>query len=499
MPAVKSYSGSNNYIFVSYAHKDSDQVVPIIAYLQRRGYNVWFDEGINPGRDWAETLGARIENCSCFLGFISMRSILSKECEKEIRQAIESKKSMVNVFLEPIDSSHGVAEELLRIQGIEKFKIEDDSSFYLKLLEHGLFEPCRDTEEYQIIEDSLVRYNGSASSVVIPDNVTKIGYNAFEGNNELQWVYIPAGVDRIGKFAFSDTPALHEFSVAEDNGFFSSPDGILFNKGVHYLLCYPSARQGESYNVPEGVTQIAMSAFSHANVLAHVSIPDSVFQIGDRAFEACRNLVEVEINAPLKKIRPYTFSRCASLVSCNLPDSLEKLGDGAFSGCTSMTEIKLPASLRKIGEMGFAHCESLKEISVGQNVRYISEYCFHECSSLVRADLSYAEAVRQYAFKNCESLETVVFSDNLALIGRAAFSGCASLESLSIPGSVETIDDYAFDRCPKLKNVVFGDGVKRIGKGAFEDDVELKHIVLPSSIEEVHPQAFPEWTTITYA
>ena len=36
----------------------------------------------------------------------------------------------------------------------------------------------------------------------LPDRVTQIGYNAFEGRASLKWISIPAGVDRIGKFAF---------------------------------------------------------------------------------------------------------------------------------------------------------------------------------------------------------------------------------------------------------------------------------------------------------
>ena len=44
MTTIKAYAGtSNKFIFVSYAHLDSETVLPIIGYLQRRGYNVWFD------------------------------------------------------------------------------------------------------------------------------------------------------------------------------------------------------------------------------------------------------------------------------------------------------------------------------------------------------------------------------------------------------------------------------------------------------------------------
>lgn len=498
MATVKAYGGGNDFIFVSYKHEDKDAALPIVGYLQRRGYNVWFDEGITPGKDWAQVLGSRIENCTCFLVFVSARSIASPECEKEVKYAFELDKPMVSVFLEPIDATTDVARQLLKRQGIEKFKLESESAFYLKLLEHDLFEPCRDTEEFQVDGENLIRYNGDSPNVVVPVGITQIGYNAFEGNAHLQWVSIPAPVDRIGKFAFNDTPALHEFEVSPNNGFFKAMGGILYNKSGNYLLCYPAARPGEAFEVPEGVKHIGMSAFAQASSLISVTLPESLTYLGDRAFESCRNLIEMKVGGSVARIRPYTFSRCASLVSCELPDSLERIGDGAFSGCVSLASLDLPASLVKIGEMAFAHCSSLVSVALPTGVTSVSEYCFHECTSLVQADLSSATKIRSYAFKNCESLESVTFSDSLTRIGRAAFSGCKSLTSVRIPASVKVVGDYSFDRCDALEEVVVEDGVTEIMEGAFDKDVSLKRVELPPSVEKAHPKAFPEWTEVVY-
>ena len=52
MANPSAYNGNEPYIFISYAHKDSDKVLPIIRELQSRGYRVWYDAGIE-----AVTLG----------------------------------------------------------------------------------------------------------------------------------------------------------------------------------------------------------------------------------------------------------------------------------------------------------------------------------------------------------------------------------------------------------------------------------------------------------
>ena len=36
---------NENYIFVSYAHRDSEKVVHIIELLSAQGFNIWYDDG----------------------------------------------------------------------------------------------------------------------------------------------------------------------------------------------------------------------------------------------------------------------------------------------------------------------------------------------------------------------------------------------------------------------------------------------------------------------
>ena len=45
------YEGTENYIFVSYTHKDSEAVFSVIERLHKRGYRIWYDDGIAPGSE----------------------------------------------------------------------------------------------------------------------------------------------------------------------------------------------------------------------------------------------------------------------------------------------------------------------------------------------------------------------------------------------------------------------------------------------------------------
>ena len=78
------YSGNKPYIFVSYSHKDTQKVVPILSELQRRGFRIWYDEGIRGGDSWMNMIGTKVENCANFLCFASENSVVSKEVKAEV-------------------------------------------------------------------------------------------------------------------------------------------------------------------------------------------------------------------------------------------------------------------------------------------------------------------------------------------------------------------------------------------------------------------------------
>lgn len=59
-----------------------------------------------------------------------------------------------------------------------------------------------DNIDFEIENGELISYNGTDAVVHIPDGVTKIAANAFEGCIELTAVNIPDSVTEIGEDAF---------------------------------------------------------------------------------------------------------------------------------------------------------------------------------------------------------------------------------------------------------------------------------------------------------
>ena len=75
-----AYEGSEPYIFVSYSHRDSDAVMTAIEALQKEGFRVWFDGGIEAGSEWPEYIASHLKNSACVLTFISNQFVDSHNC-----------------------------------------------------------------------------------------------------------------------------------------------------------------------------------------------------------------------------------------------------------------------------------------------------------------------------------------------------------------------------------------------------------------------------------
>ena len=130
--AFPAYKGDQPYIFVSYAHEDSDLVFPEIQWLRDQGFNIWYDEGISPGASWRQELADFIDGSSLFLYLVTPPSIISSHCQKELNYALEHHKPVIAVHLKRTVLPGGMALTLGDIQAILKQELTE-SDYRIKL------------------------------------------------------------------------------------------------------------------------------------------------------------------------------------------------------------------------------------------------------------------------------------------------------------------------------------------------------------------------------
>ncbi len=177
----------------------------------------------------------------------------------------------------------------------------------------------------------------SLTSITIPDSVTSIGDYAFEFCSSLRSITLPASVI-IGECVFLDCDQLETISVDENNKAYKSVNGILFDKNMTEIICFPAGKIDTSYAIPGSVKSIGYMAFFKCKNLESVSIPSTVTSIGDGAFSGCENLRSISIPESITRLKG-TFSRCKSLESVTVPASVSTVDDWTFAYCENLRSV----------------------------------------------------------------------------------------------------------------------------------------------------------------
>ena len=174
------YSGEEPYIFVSYAHKDSEVVMRAIALLQQSGFRVWYDEGIDPGSEWPDTIEKYLERSSYFIGFISANALDSNYCKCELHTAFNERKKMLIVYLENIKLEGGLKMQLSSRQSIHWYKYESENAFFKKLLTASGLNDCRESE------NNVKTINASTAAQANSNTAVELHPAAAEQNNSVE-------------------------------------------------------------------------------------------------------------------------------------------------------------------------------------------------------------------------------------------------------------------------------------------------------------------------
>lgn len=184
----------------------------------------------------------------------------------------------------------------------------------------------------------LVGYGGYESEITIPDGITEIYNNAFEGYS-LTNVTIPDSVTKIGDDAFNDCP----IEIAT----------------IPAMAC--------PYVNNDNLKKIVVTSGE---------------EIPYRAFYKCKSLTEVTIASCITSIDSAAFYKCVNLASINIPNSVTSIYSEAFVDCYSLTSIIIPDGVTFIGYRAFESCQGLKEIVLPRSLTNIVDEAFYACYGL---------------------------------------------------------------------------------------------------------------------
>ena len=346
----------------------------------------------------------------------------------------------------------------------------------------------------------------SLTSITIPDSVSYISYGAFRGCSSLTSITIPNSVTQILESAFEGCSSLLNITIPDSvtsiglgafNGTAYYNDETNWENGLLYLGNWLVAANSEisSANIRQGTRGIADSTFRGFSSLTSVTMPDSLSFIGFYAFNGCRSLASVTIGNGVTFIDNGAFDDTAYYHNDeNWENGILYLGNWLLKAAQTIEDTEIHPGTRGIACYAFSNCSTLTSLTIPYSVNIIGSHAFQHCSSLTSIIIpDSVTSIGGYAFWGCTSLTSVTIPDSVTSIGFSTFYECTSLTSVMIPDSVTSIGNYAFCGCASLTSVIISENALRIGEMAFYRCNALTSVTIPASMTIIGSKAFG-WT-----
>lgn len=266
------------------------------------------------------------------------------------------------------------------------------------------------------------------------------------------------------------------YQISDNNPYWKTVDGVLYNKDLNELVQYPKNKQGDLYTVLDGTVAVAKGSFYETGV-KEVIFPATCTQVATYAF---RNslLEKVEFKAQ-GEVRLFgsAFYGCKNLSKVTLQESVKLFtADSVFRGCESLKQFPYQ-NVANIGESAFRET-GIEYFEIGDEV-FLGQSAFRD--SQIKAVLFGAtelQYINDYAFANTP-LERVSLHSSITSIASNAFSGCKNLKEIDLK-NVKSIGEHAF-RESGLQSIE-STLVETISEGTFSGCKELTSVSLPNLI-----------------
>ena len=525
----------DKYIFISYAHKDEDRVLPVVQTMRENGFRVWYDEGIDPGTEWDKNIASHITGCSYFIAFISKAYLESSNCKDEINFARDLEKKRFLVYIEDVELPQEMKMRLSRIQNIFMHKYVDKNVFYQKLFAAEGIEVCRERSYAETAASKMppsapvqtatipYLYKPKTSpwiiALVILLAIAIIGggllfFLSQKNNNASNVNPTPAPTPTE---SVQSTVPLTNTPTPEPTKEPTNTPASVDNTPTPEPTAEPEKTPTPEPTKEPTKTPTPQPTKAPTNTptpkptntptpIPHVHSFDS-----DYVCTSCGESGHTEgLEYKLNDAETYyivTGIGSASGKEVIIPSEhkglpVREIADNAFNGLSKLTKLVIPKTIKKIASGAFYNTRNLAEIefnaiscedcypgifehsgqdgdgiylTIGKDVTRIPAHLFHTNSS------SYYAAITSVVFKGSSVTE----------IGEAAFMYCCKLKEITLPDGIKTIAKQSFSCCLAMQSLTIPSSVKKIGSSAFYETKNLTKIDFNAiSCEDCYPGIF---------
>lgn len=474
------------------------------------------------------------ESCSS-LENIDLPETLRKICESAFYLCSLIERIRIPASVEDIDEA-----AFDSMEGLSEIIVDEGSESYYSI----------DGALYSSDRTALLKYPPKRYThlFTVSPEVSYIGADAFGENSTLEEIAVKGINTDFSPEIFNNCYKLRSVDISPENLNFKSVDGVLYSRDGSELLFYPPMREGESFEIPEGVESIGHDAFRYAARLHTLTLPSGIKSIArDHVFGARLGSVKLlvlragfdqrlidSINLPplvfaederREKVRSKSivwnyptgcrddngrkYENQGGMIYCERDGMVALIHSGDLVGKIKIPDTVELGRVKEIKSSALSYRYNVEEIIIGSGVEIIDDGAFCGCNNLARVSVSSENS--HFSARDGLLLDkdgTTLFGIAEAAIGKELtlpdtvkylrpYSISSSiLTSVSLPGSITEYEDNGniFFGCNNLRRVVFGEGTRRIGERIFSGYCDIETVVLPHSILSLPKALFERYT-----
>lgn len=353
------------------------------------------------------------------------------------------------------------------IQNFEQIKEEIDGTVYV----------------YYKFDDfiQILYFDTNDQIVNIPNEIRGLPVKHVNLTNNiipyLQEVNIPKNV--IGIEIYNrELKELKSINVDPENEHYTSIDGVLYTKDVKTLLCYPQAKIGDEFIIPNTVESIADYSFNYS-LVKKLTIPDKVVDLLFFSTNYFPYLEEINVSEQhefFSSENGVLFNKDKSILFYypvngadvyEVPNSVEEIMDYAFAYNSRLKNVTVPSSLKRIGNYAFYNCAGLSKLELTSDT--IIGYNAFEGSP---ENLIYNTGDLKYLYRKAEINGNIFYYQNFDSNNISVEFIVTTEDTLEIPSEI----DGGIVRVVNLSNSFENVELERLN---------LNTLILPKTLEKI--------------
>lgn len=220
----------------------------------------------------------------------------------------------------------------------------------VKSIYDAAFNDCVDLEKV---------YINATNAILNETSYDSYGWHAFNGCSKLTTVVVAANVQSFLFSTFINCDSLSSIDVAADNQYYSSQNGVLYDKAKTQILFVPKDLSGVVV-IPDTVTEVKRRAFYERTKITTLTVGTGVANMGEEAFFYCNGLTTVYWNAINCEIPYYGYTSNTVFADTNIKTVV--IGNKVevipclFYGCSTLENVTIGSGVKEIYSGAFCDC-----------------------------------------------------------------------------------------------------------------------------------------------